>query len=310
MFVSVIIPTRNSEKYIGEAIESVVAQTYQHLDIIIVDDGSIDNTKEIIKKFIKSYPDKITFTSQKNLGPSSARNKGIVCSKGEYIAFLDSDDIWLKEKLELQIKALNLSKAGLVYTDYYVEELLTGANSINHCVTFSRNKFKELFLLQNPVFTSTVLVKRECLKKVGSFDESLHVAEDWDLWLRLFKEYDFVRVPVPLVRQRVRKNSQSSEPEKNLSNDLLFLSKIFSECGTDIKKNQRSKAYSYRYYSAAIAYKDSKKRLEAAKYFYKAFCLFPFGLLKKPYLGLLLWIVLGDRIFLKVCTKIQNILAK
>ncbi len=305
--ISVIIPCYNSAKYLWTALDSVFTQTYQNFEIIIIDDGSTDGIKEIINILLLKYPHKISYLYQPNQGPSVARNKGIRYSKGEYIAFLDSDDIWLKEKLELQINALNFSKAGLAYTDYFVEELSTGKKNINRCVPFSRNKFKKLFFMQNPVFTSTVLVKSECFKKVGIFDKDLHVAEDWDLWWRLFREYDFVFVPLPLVRQRVRNNSQSSEPEKNLRNDLIFLSKIFSEQGMNRKKIQKAKTYSYRYYSAALAYKEAKKRLESAKYFYKAFSLFPLGLLNKSYFGLLLWIVLGDKIFSKICAKIRNI---
>lgn len=104
--VSIIIPTYNSAKYIHDAIESVLNQTYQDFEIIVMDDGSIDNTKKVLRSYIESK--KIRYFYQKNKGPSAARNKGIREAKGEYIAFLGADDIWHKKKLEKSINFMNI----------------------------------------------------------------------------------------------------------------------------------------------------------------------------------------------------------
>ena len=108
--VSVIIPTYNRAEYLPDAIDSVLAQTFRDFEVIIIDDGSTDNTREIIEKYIKRYPQIIRPFYQMNSGASVARNKGIEEARGEYIAFLDSDDVWLSKKLERQVSVLERDK--------------------------------------------------------------------------------------------------------------------------------------------------------------------------------------------------------
>src|SRR3990170_2838516 len=115
--VSVIIPTYNREKYIVETLQSVFAQTFTDYEVIVIDDGSTDNTADVLRPYL----DRIVYIRKPNGGQGSARNVGIKVAKGEYIAFLDSDDLWMPEKLELQVKYLDNNKdAGLVFTDYLV----------------------------------------------------------------------------------------------------------------------------------------------------------------------------------------------
>ena len=121
--VSAIIPTYNSVNYISEAINSVLNQTYKNCEIIVVDDGSTDNTRKTVENYIRKYPHKIKYFYQENKGPSAARNKGIKEARGNYIAFLDSDDLWLPDKLEKQISlfmkdvSLKLTYCGGYYED-------------------------------------------------------------------------------------------------------------------------------------------------------------------------------------------------
>ena len=161
--VSVIIPIYNAEKFISGTIESVIAQTYQDWEIIAVDDGSTDKTPEILTKYKKKLSSNLQVITQENSGVSIARNKGIPAARGEYIAFLDHDDLWTPEKLEKQVKLLDSNKElGLVYSDSYVidecgnlekDTLISSILSRNilRSNVFRGNIFKELFCVEIPL---------------------------------------------------------------------------------------------------------------------------------------------------------------
>src|SRR6476659_7001862 len=117
--VSVIMPAFNAGKYISDAIQSVIQQTYNNWELIVIDDGSTDTTAAIIKEFIAS-DDRIKYLYQENGGPGKARNKGLKEAKGIYVAFLDADDLWLPEKLREQLKTMFYHKTDLVYSDAYI----------------------------------------------------------------------------------------------------------------------------------------------------------------------------------------------
>ena len=171
--ISVIIPTYNCGLYLGEAIESVLSQTFQDHEIIVIDDGSTDDTKNIVRKYVLKYPEKIRYFYQKNMGPSAARNVGIREAEGEFIAFLDADDIFLPEKLDLQMaEILKSPSIGLVTCGNYV---VNANNIIRECSCamncFERDKTLEILLTQNIIRGggSTVMIRRECFKRVGLF---------------------------------------------------------------------------------------------------------------------------------------------
>jgi glycosyltransferase involved in cell wall biosynthesis len=213
--VSVIIPTYNRAVYICEAIDSVLNQTFQDFEIIVVDDGSNDNTKGALAK----YNGRIKFFYQENKGVSCARNMGIKEAKGEYIAFLDSDDIWVSQKLEMQINAIEANNrlsliCGQVQfineSGSYIDKILPkqGVSS-----------FKEA-MLYDVIITPTVLVKKECLMKVGGFNENLIVGEDFDLWLSIALSDDFLFIPEVLANVRSHKNRLSRNIEWQYKNHI------------------------------------------------------------------------------------------
>ena len=187
--MSVIIPTYNRAHYICEAVESVLAQTYKNVEIIVVDDGSTDGTEEVLSL----YRGRIRYFYQENRGPSAARNAGIQKSTGPYIAFLDSDDLWMPDKLDLQVRYLSEHPDyGLVHTDHEDWIVRDGAvvevrpdHYDSHHIGYI---FPEMFL-RNEVSTPTVLLRKVCLNKVGYFDENLLLFEDHDLWLRIARYY-------------------------------------------------------------------------------------------------------------------------
>ena len=184
--VSVIIPSYNSGKFLNEAIESVVNQTYKNLEIIIVNDGSIDETEKIAKEWQEKDKRIRYLKHQKNRGLGAARNTGIKNSQGEYIAFLDADDIWLPQKIEIQLEKAKKENTDLIFTNWYIWD---PKNNIKG-KAFSSNPIKDkkdllkFFIKRNFGNPSTTLLKKSSLEIVGLFDESLKSSEDYDLWLR------------------------------------------------------------------------------------------------------------------------------
>lgn len=197
--VSVIIPTYNRAHILGRAIRSVLNQTYQDFELIIVDDGSSDSTDEVVKSFDDV---RIRYLKhKKNRGGAATRNTGIKAARGKYIAFQDSDDEWLPEKLEKQMKAFEDAppEVGVVYTGFY--RLQDGRKTY---IPSSKINPKEGYIFNsllkgNFITTQAVLVKRKCFDKARMFDENLPRLQDWELFLRISRHYHFIFVNEPLV---------------------------------------------------------------------------------------------------------------
>jgi glycosyltransferase involved in cell wall biosynthesis len=205
--ISVIIPTYNSAHYLGEAIKSVLAQTYKDLEIIVIDDGSTDNTKEIVK----TYADRIIFLQQANSGPAKARNFGIQKSSGEFVAFLDADDVWYPEKLERQMEMfLKNPQYGLIHSDALIR---TVDNSQPDRLWFDfkrRNKSGMVFsdlLAECFIILSSAIIRRQCLEETGCFDENVVPWEGYDLWLRVTYSYPIGFVNAPLFVRRLHSSN-------------------------------------------------------------------------------------------------------
>jgi len=194
MDISVVIPTYNRYEFLKRALESIYAQTYLPLEVIVVDDGSSDNTSQIKKDFPN-----ITYLYQKNAGVSSARNLGIRNASCEWIAFLDSDDEWLRDKLALQVNFhKNNPKILMSYTD---ERWIRDSKEIKIPKKFKKfggDIFEEC-LSHCIIAPSATLIHKILLDKVGLFDESLEVCEDYDLWLRVAVENNIGLVDKKLI---------------------------------------------------------------------------------------------------------------
>lgn len=186
--VSVIIPVYNGEKYVRSAIQSAMNQTYPNLEILVVDDGSSDATRDVVTN---SFP-AVLYIHQENRGAAAARNLGIKKSTGDYIAFLDSDDVWLPEKVARQMDEIARNpKIKISHTNIKIKvngKMTDTAYPISHQ---EGRIFENLLLHTGSVVCSTLLIKKECFDKVGYFDEELRTAEDVHLFLRLAYYYDF-----------------------------------------------------------------------------------------------------------------------
>jgi glycosyltransferase involved in cell wall biosynthesis len=212
-------------------LESVVRQTCPPARIFVVDDGSTDGTEDLVRSFKSEIP--IDFIIKQNEGPSAARNVGIARSSSNFIAFLDADDEWIPGKLQEQIRVFSesdISNLGLVYCKYgIIDESGKPVNSY-HVVKLDnavRGNVFEALLSGNRICGSCsgVLVKRECLEIVGSFDESLFNCEDWDLWLRLAEFYGFDYAPMELLKIRRHPGNNQNDTLRMFISLMRFYNK-------------------------------------------------------------------------------------
>ncbi len=196
--ITVIIPTFNRGWIVEEAIKSVLAQDYPNFELFIVDDGSTDDTKAILSRYVND----IVVLNQKNKGVSAARNKGIMKSSEKYIAFLDSDDLWLPEKLSCQIDFFKQNPEAMICQTN--EIWIRNGVRVNPKKVHKKPSgmiFKPS-LLRCLVSPSAVMMRRELFENVGLFDEQLPACEDYDLWLRVSQSYPVSLIDIPLVVKR------------------------------------------------------------------------------------------------------------
>jgi len=196
--ISVIIPTYNRAGMVKEAIESVLAQGYADRELIVVDDGSTDETERVVS----SFAPRLTYIYQDHQGVSAARNRGIVHARGEYLAFLDSDDLWLEDKLYRQMRFMESHPEALIcYTDEIWIRRGVRVNPMKKHRKYSGMIFPHCLPLCI-ISPSSALFARRLLDEVGMFDETLTVCEDYDLWLRIAARYPIHFIDMPLIVKR------------------------------------------------------------------------------------------------------------
>jgi glycosyltransferase involved in cell wall biosynthesis len=224
--VSVIIPSYNSGHFVTEAIDSILSQTFKEFEILVIDDGSTDNTKEVLE----AYGDKIRYLPKKNGGVSSARNFGIENAKGKYIAFLDADDVWMPEKLEKQVDLMEANREiGLCYAA--TQKVDAELNYLSSIPANTYKDYTESLLLNLNIVAgscSSAMARREILEQTDGFDSKFTTYADWEFWLRLSLLTKFAPVTEELVKYRVVKGSMSSKPEISKKDALGVLEKFFN----------------------------------------------------------------------------------
>lgn len=232
-FISVVIPTYNSEEYIAETLSTVFSQVYEDYEVIVSDDGSMDNTMEIVKTIFNECPEKRTkLLTNNHEGPGATRNRGINAASGKWISFLDSDDRWLPGKLKTIFDYISLNNG--VDLVCHNEIWRDGENEIQLKYREMFNEHVAPFLSlyrKNALSTSAVSVKKELLIDAGLFDSSLPAAQDYDLWLRLalLDNIKIAFIEQPLGLYITREGNISSRPEKRLHCLLQISRKYFKE---------------------------------------------------------------------------------
>lgn len=237
--VTVVIPAYNSADYISEALDSVIAQDYPAIEIIVIDDGSTDNTREVVS----AYGDRVRLIAQENQGSAVARNKGIQQAQGKYIAFLDADDVWWCHKIFFQIEALTANGHKMAYSRFIWWYMDVNGKFINPEAEFAKTPNPNIFtdrivtgspyaelLLDCIVWTSTVIVEKAELENVGMFDEQLRKGQDYDLWLKLSRRIDMLGLEQATALYRIHPTSITSSI-KDINYEYLILSRAVKQWG-------------------------------------------------------------------------------
>lgn len=225
--ISIIMPVYNNERFITEAIESVLKQTYSNWELIIVDDGSTDGTRDVIMKYVSH---KVHYIYQANQGPSVARNKGLDLAKGEYIAFLDSDDLYAADKLKEQLQFLESHpEIDIVYNDINVVD-----ESLNHLyylksegVYPNQHDFLAMLLFRQIVpLPPSIMARAECFRSGIRFNAEYVHGEDYDLTLKLARKYCYGYLPKPLYIYRRHESNLTNSHQKQLRAEVDVISKL------------------------------------------------------------------------------------
>ena len=252
--VSVVIPTFNYGRYLASAIESVLAQTHPPLEIIVIDDGSTDDTPQVAAAF----GERIRYVRTENRGVSTARNQGIELAKGQLIAFLDADDRWLPRKLERQLPLFDATPMpGMVHTGSRVFDHPTG-DTLCEFIPEPLLDVHDLIACCSVAITSAI-VPREVFAKIGGFDPALIGTEDWDLWLRIAASYQVIGGPEILVEYRSHSRSLSGNALRQLRNCLAVLDKARAlhpgcpQCRRAIRTARRQMRQEYYNKESAVA---------------------------------------------------------
>ena len=296
--VSVIIPTHNRAEFLRSAITSVLKQTYQDFEITVVDEASKDNTKEVVSSFGEKRIKYIHHQTSK--GDGAARNSGIANSNGDYIAFLDDDDQWLSEKLQLQVGILENSPAhvGAVYAGYFDIDAIN-AKIFNVWLPDRRGDLSRDIFKENCVCTSSILLRRQCFEKVGLFDESIPYCSDYDMWIRISKKFKFECIRKPLVKRLVHEHNLGSNFKSSIKGKEIVLEKYSQYFGLN------SKSYGLRYLALGELYCYDENTTKGREAFVKSIKIYPYEVRCYYYYCLSL---LGNTTFRKLKESIWKLL--
>jgi glycosyltransferase involved in cell wall biosynthesis len=265
--ISVVIANYNYARYLKECVESALTQTYPAVELIVVDDGSTDDSHSVLQR----YGERITVVRQENKGVAAARNVGISRSKGEWVAFLDSDDSWSREKLQEQSKCFGDPSVGMVFCG------LQHIDDSGACLGYTRPVLAGDLLPKLVTFTtssigggSSVVARAEVLRALGGFDKRLTIAADLDMWIRISAQQRVMAITSPLVKCRRHAGSMGSNVGRFESENDLVLIKAFAnpECSRVFHLRRRS--FGKLYMIIAGSYFHHGDARKAARYVMKS----------------------------------------
>ncbi len=267
--VSVVVANYNMGKYLPYAIQSILEQTYPYFDIHIVDDGSTDNSRDVISQY--ENDSRIFIHYQENQGQAKAKNTGILSAKGSFIAFLDADDTWSHDKLEKQLPWFERkNNIGVVYTSYALtteDGRLMETPKRKHY----NGKITEKLLIDNFVTGMASIVKKECFDAVGIFDETLPMGIDYDLWLRISARYEFYYIDDVTYYYRQWGGQMSHRHTKRFECAVRIMQKFIDEHPGCIRKSKIDEAWAHLYVSQGYnCFIKENKNISSLSYFIRA----------------------------------------
>lgn len=255
--ISIIVPTYNREDFILEAVNSVLAQTVTNWELIIVDDGSTDDTYTVLEPLLKD--NRIIYQKQENQGQAVARQQALKIAKGSYIAFLDSDNRWLPNRLELGLKALkdnpqaSISYGNIITIDENGEEV-TRENMLRHSGAIA-----PLLLRDNFVAMNTTLVRKSAIDKIGGMRGEVRRGDDYDLWLRLSAEHEFIYIPEFMADYRVMDDQISSNKDGRFVSNRAIVENFHRQYPHAVTVGERRRSWSA-FFVRKAAYEASMQR--------------------------------------------------
>jgi glycosyltransferase involved in cell wall biosynthesis len=276
--VSVVVTCYNYARYLPEAVGSVLDQTYGDLEVVLVDDGSTDETPQVVTQW-RDEP-RLRYVRQDNAGQASAKNLGIRLAREPLVAFLDADDRWDPTKLARQVPLFARPEVGVVYSRGLLLDA-AGATRLPARASWERTpragRVTEYLLYDNMVPFSSAVVRRSLLQEVGGFDEQLAMAIDWDLWLRLSRHCEFAWVDEPLLHYRIGHGDQMSRQALvRLECCERILARFLAQHGAELRQADVRAAlgYSYAQRGAVFAARDRRRALG---YFRRSLAMKPGG---------------------------------
>jgi glycosyltransferase involved in cell wall biosynthesis len=260
--VDILIPAYNAGRYLPAALSSVEAQTFPDWRILLVDDGSTDNTPDLVAPFRDRLGPKLFYIQQPNAGLPAARNTAIRHATADYLALLDADDIWLPDRLAASVHALNSHPdAGLAYGLIHIIDtegaiLRTWPGNPAHA---EGDIAPHIYMRSVELPCPTITFRRICIDQVGFFDETMRATEDRDLWLRIALRYQVAFIPEVIALYRTSPGSMSDDPERMLEAQLSFIDKHFGSPGCGPRQRRAAVARAYKQHAETLAQRGRPK---------------------------------------------------
>jgi glycosyltransferase involved in cell wall biosynthesis len=259
--VSVVTATYNAARYLPLSIRSALGQTYQPVDVHVVDDGSTDGTAAALEEF--AGDPRVHVYRQGNSGQASAKNRGIRESRGALVAFLDADDMWYPDKLERQVPLLLADRnAGVIYSDFSCMDE-DGREIPPPPRQPYRGRITPHLFIDNFINFNTTLVKRECFARAGMFDETLPMGIDWDLWLRMSTEFEFLYLDAPTMRYRIWPGQMSKHAARRFDCTLRIMKGFVERYPDALPAATVSEAWAHTYTNRARTLTLARQRSDA-----------------------------------------------
>ena len=275
--VSVVIASYNMEQYLCLAINSILAQTWGNIEVIIIDDGSTDNTSESVQQY--SNNKKVRYIKTENQGQPKAKNRGLTEAQGDFIAFCDADDLWQPNKLELQIPVFSQPDIGVVYSEVsYIDE---HGRAYDQPAVYQRYSgiVTDQLLMKNFVPFGTAVIRRACIEQNGVFDEEFKMGIDWDLWLRYSLDWKFAYIPDKIYIYREWSGQMSTNYRGRYKYAFDILKKFENAHADQVDKKILNKAWADNYISRGSMYAKKEKAIfSPIKDILKGISLDPFNI--------------------------------
>lgn len=271
--VTVVIPNYNYARFLGQAIDSVLAQTFRDFEVLVIDNGSTDNSIDVLR----GYGNRVRWIGQENRGQAGSRNRGIEESRGKFIAFLDADDVWSENKLEKQMPLFKNPKVGLVYCGIAVTDVDLKVREV--VLPQSRGRVLCDFTDGGRAVVvggeSSCIIRRECLDRAGGFDPNLSLSSGWDMYRRIASSYEFDYVSEPLIFYRQHGNNTTQSLVSWAHDVPIILEKMFSDPLCSKIHHKRRRTWSKFLLMLAASFYKAGQWMQAFKYAANAVYFWP-----------------------------------